>query len=81
MFHELCIHIKESSNNGIIIPMITVFPERQPNGKDTVRVWNSQLIAYAGYPTDDPKVVIGDRANLQFTQVRPPCDIMKLIQI
>ena len=69
MFKEICVHIKESSNNGIIIPMITVFPERQPNGKDIVRVWNPQLISYACYTTDDPKAVIGDRGNLQFTQV------------
>ena len=52
MFKEICIHIKESSNNGIIIPMISVFPERQPNGKDIVRIWNGQLISYAGFVFD-----------------------------
>ena len=69
MFKEICIHIKESSNNGIIIPTITVFPERQPNGKDILRVWSQQLISYAGYATDDPEIVVGDRGNLEFTQV------------
>ena len=49
MYKEICTHIKESSNNGIIIPMISVFPERQPNGKDIVRIWNGQLISYAGF--------------------------------
>ena len=29
--------------------MISVFPERQPNGKDIVRIWNGQLISYAGF--------------------------------
>lgn len=69
MFEEICAHIKESSNNGIIIPMITVFPERKPSGKDPVRVWNPQLIAYAGYASENSKNVVGDRGNLQFTQV------------
>ena len=48
MFKEICNHIKEASNNGVIIPMITVFPQRQPNGKDILKLWNQQLIAYAG---------------------------------
>ena len=69
MFEEICAHIKESSNNGIIIPMITVFPERKPSGKDPVRVWNPQLIAYAGYASENSRNVVGDRGNLQFTQV------------
>ena len=68
MLTQICVHIKESSNDGIIIPMITVFPPRK-NGRDPVRVWNPQLISYAGYATDDPKVFIGDRANAGFTQV------------
>ena len=68
MFQQICTHIKNSSNQGIIIPMISVFPPRK-NGKDPVRFWNSQLISYAGYATDDPKVFIGDRGNAAFTQV------------
>ena len=68
MFVQICQHIKESSNNGIIIPMISVFPPRK-NGRDPIRIWNPQMISYAGYATDDPKVFIGDRANASFTQV------------
>ena len=67
MFVHICQHIKESSNNGIIIPMISVFPPRK-NGKDPIRIWNPQMISYAGYATDDPKVFIGDRSNASFTQ-------------
>ena len=49
--------------------MISVFPQRKPGGKDVIRIWNSQLIAYAGYPCpQDPKVFIGDRGNVTFTQ-------------
>ena len=29
-FLELCKHIKDSTNDGIIKPMITVFPQRKP---------------------------------------------------
>ena len=59
----------ESTNNGTIIPMISVFPQRKTGGKDVIRIWNSQLIAYAGYPCPlDPKVFIGDRGNVTFTQ-------------
>ena len=69
MFQQICQHITESTNNGPIIPTISIFPQRKPGGKDVVRIWNSQLISYAGYPcTHDPKAVIGDRGNVTFTQ-------------
>ena len=46
-----------------------MFPARQPNGQDPFRVWNSQLISYAGYASpNDPNIIIGDAGNLQFTQ-------------
>ena len=49
--------------------MISVFPQRKPSGKDVVRIWNSQVISYAGYQSSqDPKVIIGDRGNVTFTQ-------------
>jgi nitric oxide synthase oxygenase domain/subunit len=70
MFKELCIHIKESSNNGVIMPMISVFRERRLGVEDQFRVWNGQLISYAGYQdTDDPEVVIGDKSTAAFTTV------------
>jgi nitric oxide synthase oxygenase domain/subunit len=76
MFTEICIDIKDSSNNGIIIPMISVFPERKSGCHDQLRVWNAQLIQYAGYAsTEDHKVVIGDKVNVAFTTV---CKDMQL---
>lgn len=70
MFQEICLQIKESTNEGKIIPMISVFPQRKPGGKDPCRIWNAQLISYAGYANpNDPKNIIGDRGNVTFTQV------------
>lgn len=74
MFDEICKHIKESTNGGKIIPMISIFPQRKPGVKDALRIWNGQLISYAGYTSPfDPKVIIGDRGNVTFTQVHDTC--------
>ena len=48
LFEEICEHIKLSTNQGVIVPMITVFPQRKPGRKDVLRIWNGQLISYAG---------------------------------
>lgn len=47
---------------------ITVFPQRS-DGKHDFRVWNSQLIRYAGYQMPDG-TIRGDPACVEFTQVR-----------
>lgn len=46
---------------------ITIFPQRT-DGKHDYRVWNSQLIRYAGYKQPDGSV-LGDPANVEFTEV------------
>lgn len=46
---------------------ITVFPPRKP-GRQDFRLWNSQLISYAGYQLDDG-TVLGDPINAEFTKV------------
>ena len=47
---------------------ITVFsPRMKPN--DDFRVWNAQLVRYAGYKQNDGSV-LGDPANVEFTEVR-----------
>lgn len=46
---------------------ITIFPQRT-DGKHDYRVWNSQLIRYAGYKQPDGGV-LGDPANVEFTEV------------
>ena len=39
------------------------------DGKDVLRIWNIQLISYAGYQSEhDSNVIIGDPGNVSFTQ-------------
>lgn len=47
---------------------ITIFPQRT-DGKHDYRVWNHQLISYAGYKNPDG-TIIGDPANIEFTEVK-----------
>jgi len=44
-----------------------VFPQRT-DGQHDFRVWNSQLIRYAGYKITDG-TIIGDPASVDFTEV------------
>ncbi|NXF09721.1 NOS2 protein, partial [Smithornis capensis] len=73
MFEHLCHHIQYATNNGNIRAVslcrsaITVFPPRT-DGRHDFRVWNSQLIRYAGYARPDGSV-LGDPASLDFTQL------------
>ncbi|KAK8389174.1 hypothetical protein O3P69_020856 [Scylla paramamosain] len=67
MFEILCKHIEYSTNGGNVRSAITVFPERVPGRRD-FRVWNQQLIAYAGYLNNDGSVT-GDPAYVEFTQL------------
>ncbi|NP_001166455.1 nitric oxide synthase, inducible [Cavia porcellus] len=67
MFEHICRHVRYSTNNGNIRSAITVFPQRT-DGKHDFRVWNAQLIRYAGYQMPDGTIQ-GDPANLEFTQL------------
>ena len=61
MFTALVDHIKIATNNGDLRALMTAF---KPDGR---RLWNSQLLRYAGYPQDDG-TVLGDPANVELTQ-------------
>ncbi|NXV83388.1 NOS2 protein, partial [Atlantisia rogersi] len=67
MFDHICRHIQYATNNGNIRSAITIFPQRT-DGKHDFRVWNSQLVRYAGYQMPDGSV-IGDPASVEFTQL------------
>jgi nitric-oxide synthase, bacterial len=54
-------HINYATNEGRIRPTITIFPPQD------FRIWNHQLIRYAGYETE--KGVIGDPDSIPFTRV------------
>lgn len=46
---------------------ITIFPQRT-DGKHDYRIWNSQLISYAGYKNPDGSIM-GDPLNVEITEV------------
>lgn len=45
---------------------ITIFPQRT-DGKHDFRVWNPQLVSYAGYKQPDGSI-LGDPLNVEFTE-------------
>lgn len=53
-------HIDYATNDGKIRPAISVFAEKR------VRIWNHQLIRYAGYETENG--IIGDPHSVAFTK-------------
>lgn len=61
IFEALLEHLMSATNGGKIRPTITVF---HPN---RVRIWNHQLIRYAGYEQLDG-TVIGDSHSVEFTK-------------
>ncbi|MFS0727959.1 nitric oxide synthase oxygenase [Paenibacillus sp. 1P07SE] len=66
LFEAVFEHIRYATNGGRIRPAITVFaPAGGRNPR--VRIWNHQLIRYAGYRTPDG--VIGDPASVVFTDI------------
>ncbi|XP_065334274.1 nitric oxide synthase-like protein isoform X2 [Cloeon dipterum] len=67
MFEAICNHIKYSTNKGNIRSAITIFPQRT-DGKHDYRVWNMQLISYAGYKEMDGSIT-GDPLTVEFTEV------------
>lgn len=66
VFAALVEHIQQSTDHGRIIPVISVFAP-ESNAGPKVRIWNRQLIGYAGYPQLDGSIV-GDPLNVDFTQ-------------
>ncbi|MYL45574.1 nitric oxide synthase [Virgibacillus halodenitrificans] len=65
VFGCLLNHIDKATNEGKIQPLITIF-QPQKNGHSPIKIWNHQLVRYAGYKTEDG--IIGDPDSLQFTE-------------
>ena len=61
IFESLLAHIQYATNKGKIRPTITVFEPGR------VRIWNHQLIRYAGYETEEG--IVGDPHSVPFTKV------------
>ncbi|XP_043924227.1 nitric oxide synthase, brain [Protopterus annectens] len=67
MFNYICNHIKYATNKGNLRSAITIFPQRT-DGRHDFRVWNAQLIRYAGYKQPDGSIH-GDPANVELTEI------------
>jgi nitric-oxide synthase len=65
IYHHLIEHLRLATNDGCIRPTVSVFPPARP-GRPYPRVWNEQLIRYAGYRSADGAVV-GDPRYTEFT--------------
>ncbi|GAB6926443.1 nitric oxide synthase [Paenibacillus sp. JCM 10914] len=65
IFQQLLHHITDATNNGRIIPTITIFRPERP-GEEPLLIKNHQLIRYAGY--ESPDGYVGDPASVAFTK-------------
>jgi nitric-oxide synthase, bacterial len=64
---EACVdHLRVAYHGGKIRPTITVFAPQEPGGAG-IRIWNPQLIRYAGYRQADGSV-IGDPSTAELTE-------------
>jgi nitric-oxide synthase len=66
-FDALFEHLKRADANRGAESFITIFPEFDPDQAET-RIWNHQLIRYAGYQATDGSV-LGDPMNIHLTQI------------
>lgn len=66
MAQALLRHIEFATNGGKIRPTITVFAAETPE-RPAMRIWNHQLIRYAGYETEYG--VLGDPISIELTKL------------
>lgn len=78
IFEALVSHLRKATNGGRIVPVMTAFREWLPDEPE-LRIWNHQLIRYAGYQTTGQSI-LGDPLNLELTKLatslgwRPPTE-------
>ncbi|MFC5701199.1 nitric oxide synthase oxygenase [Cohnella faecalis] len=66
VWRALLHHIEFATNGGEIRPVITVLPPCNRDGSAPFRIWNHQLLRYAGYETQDG--IVGDPASVRLTR-------------
>ncbi|WP_242271605.1 nitric oxide synthase oxygenase [Bacillus cereus group sp. BfR-BA-01310] len=66
VYNALIHHIKYATNDGKVKPTITIFKQYQGE-ENNIRIYNHQLIRYAGYKTE--MRVIGDSHSAAFTDL------------
>src|SRR5579859_211755 len=67
IFEAIVEHLRLGTNGGKIRPMMSIFAP-QASRRPGIRIWNPQVIRYAGYPQPDGSVV-GDPSQVELTQV------------
>lgn len=67
IFEAIVEHLQLATNGGNIQSTISIFAPDQP-GQAGIRIWNSQLIRYAGYCNADG-TIIGDPAQIELTEI------------
>ncbi|MEM7052676.1 MAG: nitric oxide synthase oxygenase [Acidobacteriota bacterium] len=66
MFEAIVDYLRTSTNKGKIRSNILVFPQT-PAGEPGIRIWNDQLIRYAGYRRKGGEV-LGDSSQVEITE-------------
>src|ERR1700726_4306966 len=69
-FSALIEHLGLSTGTHKVVPMITIFAPEHSDQRP-VRIWNRQLINYAGHRQSDGSI-LGDPLNVQLTEVEGP---------
>lgn len=87
IFQELLEHIRLATHEGKIRSLITVFAPQTPDSPG-IRIWNPQLIRYAGYRQPDGSI-LGDPQHVALTEqvlqrgwqkeTRSPFDVLPLL--
>ena len=67
IFEAIVEHLRIATNGGKIRPVMSVFAPQRPH-RSGIRIWNPQVIRYAGYRLPDGSM-IGDPANEELTAV------------
>ena len=67
IFAALVEHIQQATNGGSIRSMMSIFAP-DSLGQPGIRIWNSQLICYAGYRQPDGSV-FGDPEQVELTEL------------
>jgi nitric-oxide synthase len=65
VFAAIVDHLRQAFGGGQVKLVMTVFAPQKP-GQDGIRIWNTQLVRYAGHRQPDG-TVIGDPDNADFT--------------
>lgn len=66
VFQALIEHLVQATNGGKIRPLISIFAPQSLNMRG-IRIWNPQLIRYAGYRQSDGSI-LGDPAHVALTE-------------